>query len=341
VGRRVSFCEALCFLGISKPASLQAGKKSSCPVRNLILLSKVSKVSDHMAFKAGFIAIIGAPNVGKSTLLNRMLGQKVAITSPKPQTTRNKIVGILNRPSCQMVFWDTPGIHKAKSPFNRRMTRVALSTLNEVDVILLLADTSPSSGTQSEWIIKNLRRVRTPVILAINKIDLLDKPDLLPLIDHYSSLFDFYAIIPISALLKDGIHLILDEITKWLPEGSSYFPQDMITDQWERFLVAEIIRERIFHHVYQEVPYATAVTVEEFKEDEERNLISIHATIHVEKDSQKGIIIGEGGNMLKLIGQEARKAIESLLGTKVFLGLWVRVQKNWRKDERALRKFNY
>lgn len=294
-----------------------------------------------MAFKSGFIAIIGAPNVGKSTLLNHILGQKIAITSPKPQTTRNKIVGILNKPSCQLVFWDTPGIHQAKKPFARRLVQIALSTLKEVELILLLVDTSPSTRSESEWIIKTLRNIKTPVIVAINKIDLVEKETLLPLIDYYHTIHDFEAIIPISALLKDGINLVVDEIIKRLPEGMPYFPKDIATDQWERFLVTEIIRERIFHHVHQEVPYSTAVTVEEFKEEEKRNFISIHATIYVERNSQKGIIIGERGRMLKSIGEEARKAIESVLGAKVFLGLWVKVQKDWRKDKKALRRFGY
>lgn len=294
-----------------------------------------------MAFISGFIAIIGAPNVGKSTLLNQIVGQKIAITSSKPQTTRNRIIGVLNRPSLQLVFWDTPGIHKAKTLFAKRMVQVAVSTLGEVDVIVLVVDTFPSTQMGSEWIIRTLKDIKTPVILAINKIDLIEKEALLPMIDHYHSLHEFGAIIPISALKRDGVDLVTDAIIERLPEGSPYFPEDMVTDQWERFLVAEIIREKILHRTYHEIPYSVAVVVEEFKEETERNFVSIHATIYVERNSQKGIIIGDKGSMLKAVGGEARKEIESLLGAKVFLGLWVRVKKDWREDTRALKQFGY
>lgn len=293
-------------------------------------------------FRSGYVALIGAPNVGKSTLLNQILKEKISITAPKPQTTRNRILGILSQPACQVVFVDTPGIHNPRDQFNRILVDTALSTLSEVDSVCFLVD--PSEGTReiNDFIIQNLERVKSPLVLAINKIDLMrDKGMLLPIIQKYSSLLPFQAVIPISALTGDGIDELLNEIKRLLPEGPRYFPEDYLTDQPERFFVAEIVREKIFHLLRDEVPYSVAVAVDKFSEEQERNFIHIEATINVERDSQKAIIIGKKGQMLKEIGSQARRDIEVLLGCHVFLGLFVRVQKNWRKDRRAMQEFGF
>jgi GTP-binding protein Era len=293
-------------------------------------------------YKSGFVALIGAPNVGKSTLLNTILGEKISITGPKPQTTRNRITGILSRPHFQIVFVDTPGVHKAQDGFNKILVETALATLEDVDVICFLIEAPEAYRDINRYILEYLQDVKTPVILAINKTDLLhSKSDLLPIIDHYRGLHDFKAIIPLSALLGDGAGALTDEIVKLLPEGPQYYPEDNLTDQPERFLVAELIREKIFHLTHEEIPYATAVSIDTFSEDPKRSLISIEATIHVERDSQKSIIIGKKGQMLKEIGKQARMDIERLLGCHIYLGLFVRVQKNWRKDPRSLAELGY
>ncbi len=293
-------------------------------------------------FKSGYVALIGAPNVGKSTLLNQILKEKISITAPKPQTTRNRITGIVTTPEYQMIFLDTPGIHHARDQFNKLMVDTALATLDEVDAIAFLVDALDADKSINEVIIKSLQGVNTPVILTINKIDrLANKSDLLPIIDRYRALMQFHAVVPISALTGDGVTELLEEISKLLPEGPHYYPEDYITDQPERFLVAELVREKIFHLIHQEIPYGVAVTVEKFTEESERKRIDIEATIHVERDSQKAIIIGKKGQMLKEIGKQAREDIEALLGCHVFIGLFVRVQKNWRKDPRALSEFGY
>ncbi len=292
--------------------------------------------------KSGYVALIGAPNVGKSTLLNQLLKEKVSITASKPQTTRNRIVGILNRPECQVILVDTPGIHRARDAFNKMMVDVALGTLGEVDVICMIVDATSSQREIDELIHERLSHVGTPVILALNKVDLVrNKGDLLPMLQELGEKWASHAIIPISALTGDGVNLLLDELLELLPEGPRYYPEDYLTDQPERFLVAELIREKIFHLVHQEIPYAVAVTIDGFAEDEDRRRIEIEATIHVERDSQKGIIIGKQGQMLKEIGKQARMDIEALLGCHIFLGLFVRVQKNWRKDPRAREDFGY
>ena len=292
-------------------------------------------------FKSGYIAIVGAPNVGKSTLLNQLLKQRISITAPKPQTTRNRIVGILNGDGCQIVFVDSPGIHKARDEFNRGLVETALSTLGESDAVLFMIEPE-SDGPTNEYILDNLRRIHTPVILVINKVDALrNKSNLLPLIQGYRERFDFKAVIPISALKGEGTGDILAEVLALLPEGPQYYPGDYITDQPERFFVAELIREKIFHLAHQEIPYAVAVIIEKFSEIPEKDLIEIDATINVERESQKPIIIGKGGQMLTEIGKQARKEIETLLGCNIYLGLFVRVQKNWRKDPKALLEFGY
>ncbi len=292
-------------------------------------------------FKSGFISLIGRPNVGKSTLLNLLLGEKIAIISDKPQTTRNRILGIKNHPGGQIIFLDTPGIHRARSRLNQSMVKVALATYNEVDGVCFMIEADHPDNDENDFILETLNKVKRPVFLVINKIDLIPKSELLPIMERYSRLRPFVQIIPISALLGDGAEVLLGELLKVLPEGPKLFPEDMITDLPERFLVAELIREKVFQLTREEIPYATAVAVEDFKEREEKNLIVIEATIQVERESQKGILIGEKGQMLKEIGRLARQEIEALLGAKVFLKLWVKVEKNWREDPRALRRLGY
>ncbi|NWF57702.1 MAG: GTPase Era [Syntrophaceae bacterium] len=293
------------------------------------------------SFKSGFISLIGRPNSGKSTLLNLLLGEKIAITSPKPQTTRNRILGIKNLPYAQMIFLDTPGIHRSKSILNQSMVRTALSTLQEVDSICFLVEADFPDNEENEWILENLKKVTQPVFLVINKIDIVSKGNLLPIMDRYSRAHSFEQIIPVSALLGEGVDVLVKELLNVLPDGPRLFPEDMITDLPERFLAAELIREKVFHLTRDEVPYATAVSVEEFQERPDGNLVVIRATIRVERESQKGILIGEKGRMLKEIGRLARQEIETLLGTKVFLELWVKVEKNWREDPQALRRLGF
>lgn len=300
------------------------------------------EVKDSKIFRSGYVAIVGAPNVGKSTLLNQLLKQKISITAPKPQTTRNSITGILTGPDYQMILVDTPGIHKARDDFNRALVDTALASLNEADAVCFMIEPEGVERQVNEYIVENLRRVNTPAILAINKVDALkNKGELLPLIKSYQERSDFSAVVPISALTGDGVAQLLEEIHALLPEGPRYFPEDYVTDQPERFFVAELVREKIFHMAHQEVPYAVAVVVEKFTEMPERNRIEIDAVINVERDSQKAIIIGKGGQMLKEIGMQARKEIEVFLGCHVYLSLFVRVHKNWRKDPRALEEFGY
>jgi GTP-binding protein Era len=287
-------------------------------------------------FRSGFISIVGRPNVGKSTLLNALLGEKIAIISDKPQTTRNRILGIVNERDAQMVFMDTPGIHKPMHRMNEVMVKTALATYNEVDVILMLAEATEKPGGGDRYIIETLKNVKTPVYLLINKIDLVEKERLLPLMQEYSKLFGFAEIIPVSALRNDLGGLIPSVLAR-LPEGPKYFPDDQLTDQPERFIVSELIREKIFELTKDEIPYSTAVAIEEMKE--EPDITRIHAVIIVERDSQKGILIGKGGSMLKQIGTLARQDAEKLLGTKIFLKLYVKVKKGWREDDRMLKNF--
>jgi GTP-binding protein Era len=287
------------------------------------------------------VSLIGRPNVGKSTLLNLLLGQKIAIISPKPQTTRNRILGIKNLPAGQIIFLDTPGIHRSGNLLNQSMVRTALATLQEVDVVCLLIEANSPNHEENDWILENLQKVRKPVFLAINKIDLIPKGNLLPIMERFSQKRPFEQIIPISAVLGDGVELLVRELLKILPEGPRLFPEDMVTDLPERFLAAELIREKVFHLTREEIPYATAVAIEEFKEREEKNLVVIRATIQVERETQKGILIGEKGKRLKEVGQLAREEMEALLGVRVFLELWVKVEKNWRDDPLALRRLGF
>ncbi len=292
-------------------------------------------------FKSGFVSLIGRPNAGKSTLLNFLLGEKIAIISWKPQTTRNRILGIKNLPTGQIVFLDTPGVHRSRTRLNQAMVKVALATLQEVDVVCFLIEADRPDNNENNLILDDLKRVSKPVILIINKIDLVPRGNLLPIMERYSQLRPFEQIIPISALRGDGVDVLVAELLRILPEGPKFFPEDMITDLPERFLVAEFIREKVIQLTRDEIPYSTAVEVEEFKEREEKNLIVIKATIQVERESQKGILIGEKGRMLKEMGRLAREEIEAFLGARVFLELWVKVAKNWRDDPRALRRMGY
>ena len=292
-------------------------------------------------FKSGFIAIVGRPNVGKSTLLNAIVGEKLAITSSKPQTTRNRITGIRNTEDGQFIFLDTPGIHQAKTPLNRYMVKAATSAFGEVDLVLLLVEADRGFDPGDALIVDALRTADVPVFLVINKIDLVAKPMLLPLIDRFRGLRDFREIVPVSAATGDGLDRLLDLIRDAMPEGPKLFPDDMFTDNSERFIAAEIVREKILELTHREIPYATAVTVDSFKENEGKNRIRIAATITVEKDSQKGILIGKGGRMLKEIGTQARLEMEKFFAAKIFLELFVRVRKDWTKDARWLKEFGY
>lgn len=291
--------------------------------------------------KSGIVALVGPPNVGKSTLLNCLLGQKISIVSPKPQTTRNRILGILNGPDYQVVLLDTPGIHQAHSPLNIEMVKIALDSLSDVDAILFMIDVTMPLPTAKKNPAKYLAGTDSPTILIVNKIDLESREKLLPILNAYEALFPFKAIIPISAKVNDGTDVLMAELLKLMPEGPRLYPEDIPTDATERFIVSEIIREKIFLKTRQEVPYSTAVTVDRFKENERKKIVTIDATIHVEQKSQKGIIIGKHGSMLQKIGTDARRDIENLLDQKVLLKLWVRVDKDWSKNPRFLKELGF
>ncbi|MSP38322.1 MAG: GTPase Era [Deltaproteobacteria bacterium] len=287
-------------------------------------------------FRSGYIAIVGRPNVGKSTLLNKILGEKVAIVSPRPQTTRNRITGIRTTETSQIVFLDTPGIHQGHSMINRRLVDTALQTLDEVDGVLWLLDAHDKIKQEEERIAETLRGVETPVLILINKLDLVSKGKLLPLMDRLSQLLPGKDIVPISALTGDGVPLVLEIVEKWLAEGEKFFTQGEYTDQSERFLASEIVREKVFNLTRQEIPYGVAVTIDEFTEKEEKGLIVIGATIHTERDSHKGILIGKRGAMLKDIGQQAREELEKIFGCRVFLELFIRVDPDWTQNPNLL-----
>jgi len=290
-------------------------------------------------FRSGYVSIIGRPNVGKSTLLNSILGDKIAIVTSKPQTTRNKIIGIKTLDAAQIIFIDTPGIHRPRHKLGETMIRAAKEALNEVDVILIMVEPcEPDKGDRV--IIDLLKKVQSPVFLLINKIDIVRKSDILPIMDHFKELYPFKEIIPISAIKHDGINLLIKRICDYLPPGPRYYPDDLITDQMERFMVSEIIREKTMYMTKEELPYSVAVKVAEWKERED-GLISINCNIYVERNGQKAIIIGKRGAMLKAIGSAARLEIEKLLNTKVFLEIWVKVKKNWRNDIRFLKELGY
>ena len=300
-----------------------------------------TKRSAKSDFLSGFIAIVGPPNVGKSTLLNRLLGTKVAIVSPKPQTTRNRILGICHGDGSQMVFIDTPGIHKTRTPLHKSMVASAQGAFHEVDIITMMMEVSRPEDPDIPLILRNLKEIEKPSLLIINKIDTGPKEALLPIIDSLSQLHDFDAVIPISALKGDGIGRLMEELRSRLKPGPAFFPEDMKTDQSDPFLVSEIIREKIYLHTRQELPYSSAVTVDRIEEIPDRNLISITARIHVESDSQKMILIGQKGRMIKAIGQSSRSELAKVFGTRIYLDLMVRVEKNWSRDAGALRRLGY
>ena len=294
-----------------------------------------------MNFLSGFIAIIGSPNVGKSTLLNYIMGSKVAIVSPKPQTTRNRIMGIYHGDGFQMVFMDTPGIHKTRTALHKSMVQSALAALQEVDLLVVMVEMGHFDDAKNSQVIANLKGTKKPCLLVINKIDRGSKDQLLPLIEKFNRIYPFDAVVPVSALMGDGVDRLLAELQSRLKPGPRFFPEEMNTDQTEYFLTSEIIREKIYFHLSQELPYSSAVTVEEMEEVREKNLMSISARIHVETHSQKGILIGKDGRMIKSIGRAARQELEKRFGVHVYLDLIVRVEKDWSRNTRALRRLGY
>ncbi len=322
-------------------------------------------------FRSGTIALVGRPNVGKSTLLNSILQEKIAITSPTPQTTRHRILGVRTLPQAQLILLDTPGIHKPKYRLNHRMVQVAWESVQGADLVLFLVEATAPPGAGDRFILEGIKKARLPVILVINKMDLIKKAELLPLMDQYRKEHDFAEIIPISALTGDNVDHLIECLVKYLPEGGPLYSADTLTDQSLRVLASEIVREKILHKTREEIPYSVAVVIEEFREgshqalpeaavgpggiggataphgppdrknESGKGLTVIKAVILVERDSQKGIVIGEGGRMLKEVGQEARAELETLLGRKVYLELWVKVKEHWRQDERVLKELGY
>jgi len=282
---------------------------------------------------------VGRPNAGKSTLLNRLVGQKIAIVTSKPQTTRNRIQGIVTRPEGQIVFIDTPGLHEAESALGRQMMREVAAAVEGIDLLLLVVDASRTLPFADELLLERARRFSGKSILVLNKIDRLPRPKLLPMIEAFRKAFEFSAIVPISAMKGSGCEELVQEILRQLPEGEAYFPEDQVTDQPERFLAAEIVREKAIQVMYHEVPYALAVFVEKFEESPK--LLRIEATMNVERDTQKKILIGHKGEMLKKIGTQARKELEGIFGVKVYLGLFVKVAANWREDPQKVRELDW
>ncbi|KSU63734.1 GTPase Era [[Bacillus] enclensis] len=297
--------------------------------------------TDNAAYKSGFISIIGRPNVGKSTFLNRVIGQKIAIMSDKPQTTRNKVQGVLTTDQSQMIFIDTPGIHKPKHKLGDFMMKIAQNTLKEVDIILFMVNVEEGLGKGDQFIIEKLKGVKTPVFLILNKIDQIHPDELLPIIQKYNELYPFAATVPISALEGNNVEHLLELIQENLPEGPQFYPADQITDHPERFIVSELIREKVLHLTREEIPHSIAVVIDKMERKDDKNLIDVLATIIVERDSQKGIIIGKQGSMLKEVGKRSRMDIENLLGSKVYLELWVKVQKDWRNRASNLRDYGF
>jgi len=296
----------------------------------------------NTGYKSGFISIIGRPNVGKSTFLNRVIGQKIAIMSDKPQTTRNKVQGVLTTNDSQMIFIDTPGIHKPKHKLGDFMLKVSKNTLREVDVIMFMVNAEQKLGKGDEFILEMLAGNPTPVFLVINKIDQIHPDELIGIIESYKDRYNFAEIVPISALQGNNVENLLATLTKYLPEGPQYYPADQVTDHPERFIISELIREKVLHLTREEVPHSIAVVIDKIRRDEENeDKIHVAATIIVERDSQKGIVIGKRGALLKEVGIRARKDIEMLLGSKVYLELWVKVQKDWRNKSTHLRDFGF
>lgn len=295
---------------------------------------------NRKGYKSGFVSIIGRPNVGKSTFLNRIIGQKIAIMSDKPQTTRNKIQGVYTENNSQVIFIDTPGIHKPKHKLGDFMVKMAQTTLKEVDIVLFMVNAVEGFGRGEEFIIEKLKETKQPVFLVINKIDQVHPEQLLELIDQYRKLHDFAEIVPISALDGNNVESLIGTIKKYLPEGPQYYPDNQVTDHPERFIIAELIREKVLHLTREEVPHSVAVVIDAIQK-REGGAVYINATIVVERPSQKGIIIGKQGKMLKEVGKRARFDIEALLGSKVFLEVWVKVQKDWRNKMSQLRDLGF
>lgn len=292
-------------------------------------------------FRSGFVSLIGRPNVGKSTLMNSLIGEKISIISSKPQTTRNKIQTILTTDDYQIVFIDTPGIHKPKSKLGDYMVKSAENSLNDIDLVLYLIEPYAKIKDSDKAILDRLKNVKTPVFLIINKIDTVEKEELLKVIDAYRKEYDFKEIIPISALKEQNKDLLMKTIEKYLPEGPQYFPEDMITDQPERQLVAEIIREKALYLLQEEIPHGIAVEITSMKERKDKEIVDIEATLYCEKDSHKGIIIGKQGSMLKKIGSNARRDIQRFLGSQINLQIWIKVKKDWRDSDFMLKNFGY
>lgn len=298
-------------------------------------------MSTDASFKSGFVTLIGRPNVGKSTLMNRLIGQKIAITSNKPQTTRNRIQTVYTDERGQIVFLDTPGIHKAKNKLGEYMVNVAERTLKEVDVVLWLVEPTTYIGAGEQHIAAQLRTIRTPVVLVINKVDTVKKEEVLKFIDAYKDICDFAEIVPVSALKGQNTDTILDVIFQYLPYGPQFYDEDTVTDQPQRQIVAEMIREKALRSLDEEIPHGIAVTIEKMKERSNGKVVDIEATIICERDSHKGIIIGKGGAMLKKIGSAARYEIEKMLEMKVNLQIWVKVRKDWRDSDLFIKNFGY
>ncbi|HHT9145308.1 MAG: GTPase Era [Candidatus Brocadiaceae bacterium] len=296
--------------------------------------------SNKKTFKSGFVAIVGKPNVGKSTLINDFLGCKLSIVTPKPQTTRKKIMGVLTKEDCQIVFYDTPGIMEPKYELQKYMVKEAYEAIEDADVILMMAEPFEPPAEKDKDFFEKLSHLNIPVILAINKIDLVEKDSLIPILSAYNQRFNFAEIVPISALKGTNLDLMLNLVVKYLPEGEPFYPEDYMTDYNERFLASEIIREKVFEFYGEEIPYSTTVEIEEFKE-REAGKDFIKAIIFVERDSQKGIIIGENGKAIKRVGVIAREEIEKQIGRKVYLELWVKVMEKWRKDKKKMYKLGY
>ena len=289
-------------------------------------------------YKSGFAAVIGRPNVGKSTLINALIGQKIAIMSDKPQTTRSRILCILTQEDAQVIFLDTPGVHKPKHKLGSHMAKATEGALHGVDVVVFVVDATEKMGTGEQYILKQLEKVRVPVLLAVNKIDLLRREETLPIIASYAKTYDFAGIVPISARAEENLAALLDEIKKHLPEGPRYYPEDMVTDQPERLIIAELVREKALELTRDEIPHAVAVDIEEITTRANGD-VYVRAVIYVERESQKGIVIGARGALLRTIGARARADIETLLGAKVYLDLWVKTRRDWRNRESALREF--
>ncbi|WP_420800232.1 GTPase Era [Neobacillus terrae] len=300
-----------------------------------------TNMNNNQGYKSGFISIIGRPNVGKSTFLNRVIGQKIAIMSDKPQTTRNKVQGVLTLEDSQLIFIDTPGIHKPKHKLGDFMMKVAQNTLKEVDLVLFMVNAEEGFGRGEEFILEKFESIKTPVFLVINKIDQVHPDELLPIMESYKEKYSFKEIIPISALEGNNVDRLLDQIKGYLPEGPQFYPADQVTDHPERFIVSELIREKALHLTREEIPHSLAVLIDKMERRQDKDVINVMATIIVERDSQKGIVIGKQGSMLKEIGKRARIDIENLLGSKVFLELWVKVQKDWRNKASQLRDFGF